>query len=215
MKPKGKVKITWSPELAYAVGLIATDGCLLNDGRHIDFTSKDIVQIKNFKKCLGITNKIGKKYGSFGRKYYPRVQFGDVRFYQFLLDIGLSPAKSKTLGGLYVPDKYFFDFLRGCHDGDGAFYSYYDPRWRSSFMFYLVFVSQSRDHIDWLRRTLKRLLGVKGHVNYGGRNTPQLKYAKRESLRIIKKMYYRKSVVCLKRKQLKIQRALAIVDIKL
>jgi hypothetical protein len=33
--------IEWSPRLAYAVGLIATDGCLYGDGRHIAFISKD------------------------------------------------------------------------------------------------------------------------------------------------------------------------------
>lgn len=40
MKPQGK-PITWSPEIAYAVGLLTTDGSLSIDGRHIDFTSKD------------------------------------------------------------------------------------------------------------------------------------------------------------------------------
>jgi len=42
MKPKEKVHRVWSSDLAYAIGLIATAGCLLNDGRHIDFTSKNI-----------------------------------------------------------------------------------------------------------------------------------------------------------------------------
>lgn len=40
MKPKGK-PVKWSPKIAYAVGLITTDGSLSKDGRHIDLTSKD------------------------------------------------------------------------------------------------------------------------------------------------------------------------------
>lgn len=52
----------WSADLAYAVGLISTDGNLSKDGRHFDFTSKDLDQIKNFKKILKLKNKIGKKY---------------------------------------------------------------------------------------------------------------------------------------------------------
>gem|GEM_PF-6676481 len=41
MKPLGKVKIQWSPEFAYVIGLLTTDGNLSPDGRHINFTSKD------------------------------------------------------------------------------------------------------------------------------------------------------------------------------
>lgn len=47
-KQKGKVKIEWSADFAYAIGLLASDGCLYNDERHINFTSKDIEQINNF-----------------------------------------------------------------------------------------------------------------------------------------------------------------------
>ena len=50
---------TWSPELAYAIGLIATDGNLSKDGRHISFRSSDLEQIKNFQRCLQLSNKIG------------------------------------------------------------------------------------------------------------------------------------------------------------
>ena len=49
----------WTPNLAYIVGLLATDGCLSNDGRHIIMRSSDVDLLKTFKKCLGINNKIG------------------------------------------------------------------------------------------------------------------------------------------------------------
>lgn len=61
MKPLEKVKIKWSPEFAYAIGLLSTDGNLSSDGRHINFTSKDRNLVKIFSKCLGVKNKIGKK----------------------------------------------------------------------------------------------------------------------------------------------------------
>ena len=51
-KPKGKVKIEWSPDFAYAIGLITTDGNLSPDGRHVNFTSKDLELIKNFHRGL-------------------------------------------------------------------------------------------------------------------------------------------------------------------
>src|SRR3990167_4467726 len=154
-KPKRR-EVVWSPELAYAIGLIATDGCLSNDERHLFFVSKDLEQIKNIKKCLGLKVKIGihRAGARFNNKKYHRVQWGDVTLYKFLLDIGLMPNKSQKLGALIIPDEYFFDFLRGSFDGDGSFYSYFDPRWKSSFMFYLNFTSASPEHIDWLRHTL-------------------------------------------------------------
>ena len=215
-KPKGKVICVWSPEFAYALGLIATDGCLSGDGRHLELTSKDIQQLHNFMRCLGIQNKIGKKISGYSGKPSLRVQFGDVLFYQFLLSIGFSPAKSKILGKIDIPQKYFFDFLRGAFDGDGTFYSYYDPRWKSSFMFYTVFISASIAHIEWMRSTLFTLLEVKGHVTHAHmKSIYQLKYAKKESLKILKRMYYKNSVVCLSRKRLKVEKALSIIGLQL
>ena len=59
-KPRGKIKIQWSADFAYALGLLVTDGSLSKDGRHICFTSTDLEQIKNYTKALQITNiKIG------------------------------------------------------------------------------------------------------------------------------------------------------------
>lgn len=122
------------------------------------------------------------------------------------------PNKTKRLAELAIPDRYFFDFLRGHHDGDGSFYSYYDPRWRSSFMFYLSFISASPAHVYWIRESLERLLGVHGHIATAKNScVVQLKYAKRETLIILKKLYPRPDVACLARKRLKIERALRIV----
>lgn len=209
-KPKGKVKITWSANFAYAIGLLASDGCLSPDGRHILFVSKDKEQIKNFMKALGIEMHIGSTTSGFGKKVL-RVQFGDVLFYNFLLQIGLTPAKSLTIRKLLIPNEYFFDFLRGSFDGDGSFYSYFDPRWKSSFMFYTTFASASRMHIDWIRTTVCRLLGVTGHITADARKrTYQLKYAKSDSLKILKNMYYGDTVVCLARKRHKIEQALKV-----
>ena len=84
IKPKGKIKIKWSPRFAYAIGLIATDGCLLNEGRHIDLSSKDREMLINYKRCLNIGNKISYK-NSLSKKAGLRVQLGDVLFYRFLL----------------------------------------------------------------------------------------------------------------------------------
>jgi hypothetical protein len=213
-KPLRK-EVVWSSKLAYAVGLITTDGCLSKNGRHIDLTSQDREQLKNFMYCIDKNVPISWKPAGYGRRA-TRVQFSDVVLYGFLVSIGLTPRKTHTVGILQIPDEYFFDFLRGHHDGDGCFYSYFDPRWRSSFMFYLNFVSASRPHIDWIRDTLERLVGVRGHVTTSKNScVAQLKYAKREAFIVLQRMYATCSVVCLSRKRLKIQKALRIVGLSL
>lgn len=214
-KPKRIISETWRPDLAYAIGLLAADGCLSKYFYLIDLTSKDREQLENYRICLGISTPITQKSGGNGRKYL-RVQFKNVLFYEFLLSIGLTPAKSKTIGALKIPPKYFFDFLRGSFDGDGCTYSYFDPRWRSSFMFYTTFLSASKDHILWLQKEINERLHMQGHITKGKDSSIfQLKYAKADSLRLLRKMYAGKNVVYLSRKRLKIDKMLSIVGERL
>ncbi|MFA5750944.1 MAG: LAGLIDADG family homing endonuclease [Candidatus Paceibacterota bacterium] len=209
-KPKKTINDKWTPKLAYAIGLLATDGCLSKDGFLIDLTSKDKEQLLNFSRCLEVNFFIGKKWNRNGDLCF-RIQFKNKIFFNFLLSIKLTSKKSLTIGRILIPDRYFFDFLRGCFDGDGSFYSYWDLRWNSSHMFYLEFVSASKKHILWLRKKLKSKLEVKGHITKNKeRIFFQLRYAKKESLEIIKKMYYNNLVICLSRKQIKIKEALKI-----
>lgn len=209
-RPKREV-VTWSADVAYAVGLMATDGCLSSDGRHLDLTSKDREQLLNFMRCIKKDILIGKKKTPLGNQV-SRIQFSDITLYKFFLSVGLTPRKTHTLGPIEIPNKYFFDFLRGHFDGDGTFYSYYDTRWGNSFMFYLSFVSASPKHIAWLRESLKAILGVNGHITRAkGHAVVQLKYAKKETVLLAKKMYPQKGVICLSRKRLKIAKALRIV----
>lgn len=89
----------------------------------------------------------------------------------------------------------------------------WDKRWKSGFIFYLGFVSASRRFIDWLQRQLQSHLAVYGYITTARKKDYyyQLKYAKEESLKILKRMYYSDKVVCLPRKYLKIKKMLAIV----
>jgi intein-encoded DNA endonuclease-like protein len=211
MKPLRRVKIKWSRKFAYAIGLIATDGNLSKDGRHVVFTSKDEESIKDFLKALSLDSKSvsikRKGSGSNKEKDYYFVQIGDVVFYRFLNSIGLTTNKSKSIGAIKVPSKYFIDFLRGHFDGDGSFFSYWDKRWKSSFMFYLSFVSASLEHIDWLRQEIHNLFNVKGHITKS--SVFQLKYAKSEATQIIKGLYTAKCLR-LSRKYNKIKLALSV-----
>lgn len=101
-------------DLWYIIGLIVTDGNLSKDGRHICITSKDENLLKSVRASLNLNIKIGKKARDREQeKKYSILQFSDVVFYQYLLNIGLKPKKSLILEKISVPNIYFKDFLNG------------------------------------------------------------------------------------------------------
>ena len=204
--------MVWSANFAYAVGLICSDGSLSKDGRHIDFTSKDIEQIENFRKILKVNNKVRlKNSGSNRLKKYYSIQLGDVKLYRFLLSIGITANKSKTIYEVEIPDKYFIDYLRGEFDGDGYTCSFWSKEWKNSFILYLGFVSASEKYINWLRYKIFTLFGEDGHIRRGGRTAYQLYFGKYASVRLIEKIYYKPNLIYLSRKKFKIDQSLGII----
>lgn len=205
---QNKVNIKWSPDFAYAIGLLASDGYLSKDGRHIGIKSKDLEMVNNFRKALGIKNKIGRGVRGYETvKKYFYVQFGDIIFYRFLNGIGLTVAKSRTIRKVNVPYNFFGDFLRGLFDGDGTFYSSWDRRWPNSFVFQIAFCSASFDFILWLKDSLAKFYGVKGFIREGSR-VYNLRYVKGDTRKLFSKMYHKNKALFLSRKYIKIKNAL-------
>lgn len=213
-KPKGRVDRTWRPELAYAVGLIAADGSLSKNGRHINFTSKDVDLIETYQKCLGLEDiKIGRKSSGYKpEKEYYQIQFGDVLFYLFLVELGLHPNKSHTLTEIEIPDEYFFDFLRGEWDGDGTIYRSQDKRWKSSYVISLGFTSASRSFLQWIQKTINKKLQTTGFITFSTRGF-QLRYAKRDSKKVLDAMFYEPGLPYLDRKFAKAQKIFTMTEL--
>ncbi len=210
---KTRIPLQWTPHLAYIVGLITTDGSLSKDKRHIDFTSSDLQLLKTFKKCLLLENKICKKYGSYAvnKKSY-HIQFGNVKFYNWLLKLGLMPDKTHRLGKMKIPRVYFRDFLRGHLDGDGSIVTYTDrymsykgKRYEYK-RIYLTFYSSSLKHIKWIQGELKILFNIKGSLlGWKQKNSNmilwKLRFAKNDSLSTLAWIYYSPELPCLIRKR--------------
>ena len=199
-----KTKIEWSPKFAYAIGLIATDGCLCNDGRHIDFTSKDEELVLKFRECLGVKSKIGVKYRG-NDKYQKtkcfRIQIGDINFYEFLLSIGLSPRKSKNIGQLKIPDRFFIDFLRGCIDGDGSIGFYSHPESKHPQLRVRLY-SASPKFLEWIKKETVAVANLRGgwiEDSMKKSRVYKLVFAKEDSIKLLK-LVYDKSCYCLSRK---------------
>ncbi len=197
----------WTRERAYAIGLLATDGNLSRDGRHLNVTSADQDLLVVLQACLGLKASV-RQVGP-GRCY--RIQWSDRRFYEWVESIGLAPSKSRTMGALAVPDDYFADFARGCIDGDGSIVVYVD---RYHFdknplyvyeRLYVTLVSASRPFVGWFRTSLLRLVGIHGslseRMSRSGHPYWVLRYARRESSRLLPWIYYAPSIPCLARKR--------------
>lgn len=198
----------WTPKLAYSVGLITTDGNLSPDGRHFDFTSNDRDLIETFKECLNLKNKIcTKKSGGTKKNTSFRIQFGDVKLYRWLLTIGLMPNKSKILGPLKIPDKFFFHFLRGHLDGDGSIWKYFDRVYPKSLRLYITFTSASLPHLEWIQSKIQKLVDKKGSLQRG-KGVHVLKFSKWDSVALIKNLY-KPNVPCLQRKYVLIKEFLS------
>lgn len=208
MKPLAKVKCEWSPKLAYVIGLIATDGYISIDGRHVSFTSKDLELAELYRDYLGLDNKIGKKArgGELEKKYFV-VQFGDVLFYRFLLGIGLTPKKSKTINALKIPEKYFFDFFRGCIDGDGSIGWFFHPESKLP-QFRVRLASASKNFLKWIQSRMLRY-GIKPYI-CKSRDIFQLSFAKEASTKLLKLVYYRGFPASLGRKYEKAKKIMRV-----
>jgi len=144
--------------------------------------------------------KIGTKSSGYNsEKTYYQVQFGDVLFYQFLLEIGLHPNKSHTVARLHIPDQYFFDFVRGEWDGDGTIYRSKDKRWRNSYVISISFASASKEFLVWLQKGINTRIDTNGFIKKGTRGY-QLCYAKKDSNMLLNAMFYTNGLPHLPRK---------------
>jgi hypothetical protein len=74
-----RLPLEWSPVMAYVVGLLATDGCLSSDRRHIILTSRDRQLVETFLGCLGRPIRYSKGRTRRGKLAY-YAQFSDVAF---------------------------------------------------------------------------------------------------------------------------------------
>jgi hypothetical protein len=205
------VDTTWSPSLAYAIGLMATDGCVA-DGDHVSFPSADRELVALFASCLGKANTIGEFRTETGGTAY-RIQFGDVAFCRWLAGIGITGRKSLTIGAIEVPDSLTVDLARGLLDGDGSIINKRaraDTGGRRDYYWeYLQtkFVCASRPHLDWLRGQLKKSLAIDGLIitrsaREGKHACYTLRYGKRASHLLLPAIYRDASAPRLTRKWL-------------
>ena len=144
--------VPWSPELAWVVGLIATDGNLSKKPYRFAIMSNDVDLLDTVRGCPGLHTPICRHRGGWGdRGHY--IAWSDRSLYRGLVGIGLTPAKSLTHGTVltYI-DRY--------HAAKNERYVYE--------RLYVSLVSASRRFLDWMLVTLRRLMRVRGAIHTQG-----------------------------------------------
>lgn len=191
--------LEWSPRMAYIVGLIATDGCLSKDRRHISFDTNDRQLVETFLSCLGRPLRYRTMKTVVGNDRY-QAQFSDVRFYRWLVDAGLTPRKSLTLGAIAAPRDFFAPLVRGLLDGDGNIYTLLHAPTRKKYPNYTYerlwthFTSASEGHIEWLRSEISIVMGLRGYIERRPETDERhaffrLKFGNRASVTLLSALY--------------------------
>jgi hypothetical protein len=170
--------LAWSDDMAYIVGLTATDGCLVTGRRAINFKSSDRELVETYLQLLGRTNRV---------KSHPTKTGGIAYYTQFLLPLarGLLDGDGSIINKVYRADTgrrpdYFWEYL------------------------ITSFNSASGRHIQWLQGALGRVLNIKGSVQKStttaGNPYFELRYAKAASS-ILLPLLYPAGAPCLERKR--------------
>lgn len=203
--------LEWSDKMAYVVGLMATDGCLISRGRrHVAFDSGDEQLVRTFLECLGratVYRRLATRAG--GIRY--QAQFSDVRLYRWLEGVGLTPRKSLTLGAIDVPDAYLLPLVRGLLDGDGHIANFVHHPTIATYPEYqyerlwVCFNSASRSHLEWIADRVQKVLSLRGRIDTMPRSHARhdfyrLTYGNGDSPTLLKALYPSEAVPMLVRK---------------
>lgn len=190
--------LAWSDEMAYIVGLTATDGCLFTGRRKINFKSADRQLVETYLSVLGRTNRVKQaRTRKDGVVYF--TEFSDASLYEWFRSTGLTPRKSLTLGAIDVPDAYVPSLARGLMDGDGSIRNFVHAPTRERYPDYryerlwVSFNSASKTHIEWLRARLRSFAKGDGYLHVAHRDGRHdfytLRYGKACAIELLNQFY--------------------------
>lgn len=183
---------SWSPESAYLLGLLYSDGTITTNPRgsqYIEFVSTDKELIYNFRFFLGSNHKIALKRHATGNwKSAYRIQIGNKHLISRLSGIGL---RRKSILP-YLPREFFRHYVRGFFDGDGCvvFSSFYrKKRNKKEHYLQVVLTSKYQKFLRQLYRGLRKRAGLQGGSLYEYSRAQRLRYSQRDTLKLFVFLY--------------------------
>lgn len=117
----------WSPEMAYVLGVLATDGNVQHNTVTLGLTDLELVE--KVRSLMGSDNPIRQVAPrGYSRKVQYHLQISSVELAATLTKLGITPRKSRSLAFPKMPKDCIRHYLRGCWDGDGSFYLEFPKR---------------------------------------------------------------------------------------
>jgi hypothetical protein len=187
---------TWSSHMAYVLGFISADGCLEGAsyfrGKYLRICSSDKEILEKIKQVMDSEHVIvtirPKEICMYGRKYISKEKYylriGSYEIYNNLVELGITPNKSKTIVLPRIPVNYIKDFFRGYLDGDGCV-NIYEKKKRLS----VTFTSGSELFLKQLSEAISIAVGIKIHNVFSNKRAFQIKYSTKEAVPLLRYIY--------------------------
>lgn len=183
---RGKTQIAedWSfipltPDKAWLLGLIYSDGNLASRGAHISLVSKDYDLLGQVNRIMG--GKLNIRHRKGVSTY--EIVISSQRLCSELVKIGLHPRKSLTITFPTLPEDALPHFVRGLIDGDGCWYL--DKSRQACLNF--TYTSGSGEFVESLRSHLISQAGVSSNTHTivsQKRRKSELKHRHSDSVKI-------------------------------
>ena len=192
--------------MAYILGFLFADGNIIKTKRNTHFVSlytADYDLIVSIRRFIGSDHKISERKSETGVVY--RIQIGSKELFDSLLELGLTPNKSRRMEMPIIPEKYTGDFIRGYFDGDGNVWGgvSHPSRAKKTKVLLVCFTSASMEFLSNLLFLLKsrEILGGSLFKSKNG-NYARLSFSTLDALKIYKIMYNEPTELFLPRKKL-------------
>jgi len=180
----------WSDNMAYVLGHLYADGCIMKSRYRIKFSSNDVELVEKINNILQSNYPI-LPYLRKNRRF-PNFYIGvdSKKMYLDLQNLGLTPQKSKSMKLPFIPQEYFPHFLRGYLDGDGSIY-YDKPTSLSNIRLNTSFWRGSYAFLDALGRSISEFLEIKHQrvISWSKRNAYYIRYSTKDSLKFLEYIY--------------------------
>lgn len=153
---------TQSHDMAYILGLLASDGCVSKNTNHlrIDLSVMDEEILYKIKEVFDFEGAVGRYTNNSGHEY-SQLRVCSPTMKKDLAHYGIIPAKTYTLQPpLFLEEKYWIDYIRGYFDGDGCIFINYE---KYKYDWYIC--GAKKDVLEWMQSVLLNQYGIQTYLH--------------------------------------------------